>query len=328
MLDESSASQYLASIVESSDDAIVAKDLNGIVTSWNRAAMKLFGYEVAEAIGRSIRIIIPSDRQAEEDLVLARVRRGESVNHFETIRQRKDGTLIPVSLTVSPIHDRHGNVIGASKIARDISERRLAEAIIDRAARHASFLADLSGALTESVVDYEQILQTVVNITVPQIADWCTVDVVKEDGRIARLASAHADPREIEVATSIRARYEDTSSPTSPASVIRTGQTSFIPHITDDMLVTAARGDEERLRLVRSLRLSSYLCVAIKGRSGVLGALSFVYSASGRRYTDADLRLAEDVASRVSLAIENAEAYRAAETRQCGEGRFSRDAFP
>src|SRR6478672_6710954 len=115
--------QHLARIVESSDDAIVSKDLNGIILSWNRAAERMFGYTAAEAIGKSIRMIIPADRQGEEDMVLARIRAGEGITHFDTVRQRKDGTLIPISLTVSPIHDEAGRVIGASKIARDLSER-------------------------------------------------------------------------------------------------------------------------------------------------------------------------------------------------------------
>ncbi len=115
--------RHLARVVESSDDAIVSKDLNGVITSWNRAAERMFGYTAAEAIGRSIRIIIPADRQGEEDTVLARIRAGQAISHFETIRQRKDGSLIPISLTVSPIHDEAGHVIGASKVARDISDR-------------------------------------------------------------------------------------------------------------------------------------------------------------------------------------------------------------
>ncbi len=115
--------RHLARVVESSDDAIISKDLKSVITSWNRAAERIFGYTAAEAIGRSIRMIIPADRQAEEDMVLARIAAGEAITHFETIRQRKDGTQIPVSLSVSPIHDDEGRVIGASKIARDISDR-------------------------------------------------------------------------------------------------------------------------------------------------------------------------------------------------------------
>jgi len=129
------AARRLAAIVESSDDAIVSKDLNGIVTSWNRAAERMFGYSASEMVGESIRILIPDDRRSEEDDTLARVRSGQKVDHFETLRRRKDGTLIPISLTVSPIRDGSGEVVGASKIARDISERKHAEA------EHARLLA-------------------------------------------------------------------------------------------------------------------------------------------------------------------------------------------
>ena len=116
--------RHLAKVVESSDDAIVSKDLKSTIISWNRAAERMFGYTSEEAVGRSIRIIIPKDRQGEEDAVLAQVSAGRAVTHYETVRQHKDGTLIPVSLTVSPIYDDNGNVIGASKIARDISDRK------------------------------------------------------------------------------------------------------------------------------------------------------------------------------------------------------------
>ena len=115
--------RHLAKVVESSDDAIISKDLNSIITSWNLAAERMFGYSADEAVGQSIRMIIPRERQSEEDLVLSRIRSGEAMQHFETIRQRKDGTLIPISLTVSPIYDDEGHVIGASKIARDITEQ-------------------------------------------------------------------------------------------------------------------------------------------------------------------------------------------------------------
>jgi PAS domain S-box-containing protein len=118
----------LAAIVESSDDAIVSKDLNGIITSWNKGAEKLFGYSADEAVGRSITMLIPPDRLPEEDMVLGRIRRGERVEHFDTVRRRKDGSLVPISLTVSPIKDAAGTIVGASKIARNVSERKRIEA--------------------------------------------------------------------------------------------------------------------------------------------------------------------------------------------------------
>ena len=122
----------LSAIVESSSDAIVGKDLNGIVQSWNAGAERLFGYTPDEIVGRSIRTIIPADKQAEEDEVLRRVRAGELVDHFETERQRKDGSLVPISLTISPVKDRRGRIIGASKIARDITGQREAEEAMRR----------------------------------------------------------------------------------------------------------------------------------------------------------------------------------------------------
>jgi two-component system, chemotaxis family, CheB/CheR fusion protein len=119
--------QRLAAIVESSDDAIVSKDLNGIITSWNRGAELLFGYRAEEVIGKPITILIPADRIDEEPVIIERVRRGERVDHYDTVRRRKDGSLIDISLTVSPLKDGDGRIIGASKIARDITERKRAQ---------------------------------------------------------------------------------------------------------------------------------------------------------------------------------------------------------
>jgi two-component system NtrC family sensor kinase len=120
------AVRRLAAIVEASDDAIVGKDLNGVITSWNKGAERLFGYSGEEAIGKPVTMLIPADRHGEEAAILERIRRGEHVDHYETIRQRKDGSLVEISLSVSPIKIE-GRVIGASKIARDITERKRAQ---------------------------------------------------------------------------------------------------------------------------------------------------------------------------------------------------------
>jgi PAS domain S-box-containing protein len=124
---EPPAASWLAAIVESSDDAIVSNTLHGIVTSWNSAAERLFGYTAEEVIGRSISILAPPDRENEMLAHLERIRRGEKVDPFETVRRRKDGSLVDISLTVSPIRDGTGRIVGASKIARDITARRRAE---------------------------------------------------------------------------------------------------------------------------------------------------------------------------------------------------------
>jgi PAS domain S-box-containing protein len=124
---ESMAAAWLAAIVESSDDAIVSKTLDGIVTSWNPAAERLFGYSADEIIGRPIATLAPPGRGNEMPAILERLRRGEKVDHFETVRRRKDGSLVDISLTVSPIRDETGRIVGASKIARDITARKQAE---------------------------------------------------------------------------------------------------------------------------------------------------------------------------------------------------------
>ncbi|HYM25432.1 MAG TPA: PAS domain S-box protein [Vicinamibacterales bacterium] len=135
--DDAALRARFAAIVDSSDDAIVGKTLEGVITSWNRGAQDIFGFSAAEAVWQHIFLIIPEDRRAEEEEVLARLRRGEKVDHFETVRQTKDGRRITISLTVSPIRDATGRIVGASKVARDITERVTAQDAIRRAQLYA-----------------------------------------------------------------------------------------------------------------------------------------------------------------------------------------------
>ncbi|MEY2563660.1 MAG: hypothetical protein QOH88_1853 [Verrucomicrobiota bacterium] len=139
------ASRRLAAIIESSDDAIISKDLNGRITSWNDAATRLFGYEAHEIIGRPVTDLIPLERQGEEPQIIARIRRGERLEHYETVRRRKDGSVFDISLTVSPIKDKNGTVVGASKIGRDITSRVREQK--NRAAQY-SIAGLLAGSLT------------------------------------------------------------------------------------------------------------------------------------------------------------------------------------
>jgi PAS domain S-box-containing protein len=118
------AASLLAAIVESSDDAILSKTLTGIITSWNKSAERLFGYAAEEAIGRSVTMLIPENRLEEEPGIIQRIRQGERVDHFETVRRRKDGSLVDISLTISPVRNDEGLIVGASKIARDITDRK------------------------------------------------------------------------------------------------------------------------------------------------------------------------------------------------------------
>jgi PAS domain S-box-containing protein len=172
------AVQKVASVVESSDDAIITKDLDGTITSWNPGARRVFGYSPEEVIGKPISILIPSENPGEEPRILERIRRGERIDHYETVRIRKDGSEIYISLTVSPIKDPHGKIVGASKIARDITERKRNEAQI-------SILAGEAEHRTKNVL---ATVQAAVHLT--------KADTVAElrsaiEGRIQALANVH-----------------------------------------------------------------------------------------------------------------------------------------
>jgi PAS domain S-box-containing protein len=148
--------RWLASIVESSDDAIVSKNLDGVITSWNKGAERVFGYSAEEAIGQPITIVIPQDRQDEERTILTRIRRGERIDHFETVRQRKHGGLIVISLTVSPVKDAAGRIVGASKIARDITEQKRSQDQIATLAREAEHRSKNLFANVQATVKFSQ----------------------------------------------------------------------------------------------------------------------------------------------------------------------------
>jgi len=175
---ERSERARLAAIVESSDDAIIGKTLDGIVTSWNDGARRIFGYTAKEAIGNSILILIPPDRYHEETDILTRIRRGKRIDHFETVRRRKDGSLVDVSLTSSPVKDGQGRIIGISKIARDITERKQAEERLRLLAREVDHRGKNTLALVQAIVRMTRAE------TVPDFVRIAT-------GRIGALARVH-----------------------------------------------------------------------------------------------------------------------------------------
>jgi len=243
----------LAAIVEYSDDAIVSKNLDGIVQTWNKAAERLFGYTAAEIIGKSITLIIPRDRLAEEDLVLGRIRAGQTVEHYETVRRAKDGRLIDVSLTVSPIRLPNGNIIGASKIARDITEQRQLRQEADEASRAKDhFLAMLSHELRtplNAVLGYIDMLR---NNIVPEQQRGKAIEIVARNAELlTRLVNDVLDTSRI-VTGKLRMELHDCNLSTLVGEVVesvretssakRVELTSQIP---SDVHV---QGDPDRLR--------------------------------------------------------------------------------
>ena len=303
------AAHLLAAIVESSEDAIVSKDLDGIVTSWNRAAERIFGYSGAEMIGQSIRRLIPADRQSEEDEVLARVRAGQRVEHFETLRRRRDGSLVAISVAVSPVRDATGVVIGASKIARDITQQREAAAERERLLLLAQDEAATSrvlndvGVVVAATLDRGSILQamteTATRATGALVGAFLVPADQGEPGADEQ-APVVAGVRKDALPLLLRARATPLLSATfRDERVVRVDDASADPRAGE-----LADGDAP---------FRSYLAAPIRARRGdVLGGLVFGHARPGA-FTERHERLVVGIASWASVALENARLYVAAQ---------------
>lgn len=465
------ADQY-AAIVQFSSDAILSKDRQGLITSWNPAAARIYGYSEDEAIGRPISILIPEHRAGEERRILDRVLAGERMDHYETERVTKDGRQLTVSLSVSPIRDDAGAIVGASVVARDISDHKRSRELASRlqaltsalskeitpdrtvdvlleqavaglgadagtvgllndsrtevelagsigyseeglagwqrfpldaelpmsvairsgqpvwtisadelrtrfpalreasvrfaslavvplvvegtpfgalalsfvqqrrfdseerafllavaqqaaqtldrawlyearrvAGERLSYLAEASELLAGSL-DPDTSLRRLAELAVRRVADWCGIELVDDEGGLRNVAVAHVDPRRVKLAEELRSRYPvDPDAEIGVPRVIRTGEPELYHEIDDQMLVDAAH-DDEHLRMIRELGMVSAMIVPLSARGRSLGAVTFVAAESGRRFDRSDLELAEDLARRAALAIDNAMLFR------------------
>jgi PAS domain S-box-containing protein len=293
-VDADLTARRLAAVVESSDDAIVTKNLNGVITSWNQAAERMFGYTAEEAIGRSIRMIIPADRQAEEDHVLKQIRKGEAVSHFETIRQHKDGTMVSISLTVSPIRDHHGVVIGASKIARDITEQSRLRTAAREQAWITQKLGDV-GARIAASLDPPTIVQQVTDVTLE-------LTHAEYGAFLYNLTDPGPDdkPPQYAVSGAAKEAFSKFLQPRAAAMFREPSLSDAVVRI-DDVTLAPSSAREGPVR--------SYLAVPVKTVTGrLLGGLFFGHSQPAR-FTEQSEQIATGIASWASLALENARLY-------------------
>jgi PAS domain S-box-containing protein len=297
----------LSSIVETSYDAIVTKDLDGIITSWNSAAQQLFGYSADEVIGKAIRIIIPPDRQTEEDEILARLRRGERIDHFETIRLTKDGREVQVSVTISPLRDGSGKIVGASKIARDITALRGAEAERVRLLQENAAITEALnnvGAVVASDLDRDKVVQAVTDaateLTTAEFGAFF-YNVVSDAGESYMLYTLSGVPREAFSAFPMPRNTEVFEPTFKGTAVVRSADITKDPRYGKN---PPYHGEPKGHLPVRS-----YLAVPVRGRRGeVLGGLFFGHSEIGR-FSAHHERLAVGVASWASVALENARMF-------------------
>jgi PAS domain S-box-containing protein len=292
-----------AAIIENSDDAIISKNLDGVIISWNPGAERLYGYTPEEAIGQSVTMLIPPDRPDEEPRILKQIRRGERFDHYETVRRRKDGTLLDVSLTVSPVKDAEGRIIGASKIARDISARRRAEEQLREQAEIIETVNQLGQTLAGEL-DLHKLVQAVTDaateISGARFGAFF-YNVLNEDGESYMLYTLSGVPRSA-FAHFPMPRNTDIFAPTfNGDGVVCIADVKLDPRYGKN---SPYYGMPEG-----HLPVTSYLAAPVVSRSGeVLGGLFFGHPEAGV-FTERHQRVVEGLAAQASVAMDNARLF-------------------
>lgn len=295
--------QHMAEVVRGTRDAVLSKDLDGIVTSWNPAAERLYGYTAEEAIGRHISFIIPPDHKNEERLILDRVVSGEGLDTYETERIRRDGTRIAVALTASEIRSPRRGIVGASVIARDITAEK-------HRRRAQEFLVAVSRLLDRSL-DPSETARTIVSAAVPELAEICVIDFVRGDGAYGDSVAAGADPEAAARLEAIRR-----ASPLDPAGrhpvaqVMRENRPMIWRDLTAPEVIDDVAQNQAHRQLIADAGYSSAAVVPLLARGRRIGALSFLHVRDELRYDSADLEFLAELGDRAALALDNARLYR------------------
>jgi PAS domain S-box-containing protein len=309
--------QSMAAIVESSDDAIVGKDLNGLITSWNRGAERIFGYTAAEIIGRPVATLAAPDVINEMPGILDRIRRGERVEHYETRRRTKTGEIIHVSLTVSPVRDASGRIIGASKIARDITERKRIEnerAVLlsrEQQARKTAELLNRVGPLLATELSLGKLVQSVTDVATELVgAEFGSFfhNVVNEQGESYMLYTLSGVPREA---------FEKFSMPRNTALFAPTFNGVGIVRIDDVKCDPRYGKSSPHFGMPKGhLPVRSYLAAPVTSRSGeVLGGLFFGHSLPGV-FNEQHESILGGIAAQAAIAMDNARLFEQAQWAQ------------
>jgi len=314
---ETEARGYLLTTLRSIGDALIATDPLGSVTFMNPVAVRLTGWTEEEARGRPLDDVFPifseKTRKKAESPVSKVLREGTVVglaNH--TVLRSRKGIEIPIDDSGAPIRDEAGRLLGVVMIFRDVTREKR-----DRV--RGEFLAR-AGEVLGSSLDYRRTLAAVAGFAVPELADWCTIDILEPRAAAPQqLAVAHVDPAKVEYARLLGERYPpDPQAAHGAPQVIRSGRPELYTEIPHALLEAGAR-DSEHLRMIQQLRLESAMVVPLRGQRRTMGAMTFIYAESGRRYTESDLAFAEDFARRAALAIENAHALKEAEEARARE---------
>lgn len=282
-------------------DAVILRDVQGVIISWNQGAETLFGWTADEALGKHAHTLLHTQSPQPLEAIDAEALRA---GHWEgdLIRSRRDGTPVVVASRWAVWQQDQGAFQAIVEISTDVTARKQAE-------RSQRLLAEAGPVLSASL-DATSRLTNIAQVVVPLLADWCVIHITKEGQPIEPVAVAHADPQKLAQANDLLRRHPpDPEVPRVAAHVLRTGQPEFYPEASEELLAAMAR-DADQIELVRSLGIKSAMIVPLVTRGHTLGTITLVVSAeSGRRYTEADLAVAEELARRAALAVDNARLY-------------------
>jgi len=297
------AENHLAAVVQGTQDAVLSKNLEGVLTSWNPAAERLYGYSAEEAIGRHVAFLMPDELKHEEREILDRVRNGEYLNTYETRRVRKDGAVIDVALTVSPISDPGAGLVGASVVARDITaevRRRRAQAFLAGASRD-----------FDSSLDPAETAHNIVSAAIPELAEVCVIDLIRPDGRLGDSIVAAAHPQ-------VAAKLEEIrrTAPLDPtgehpvAVVLREGKPMIWRDLKAPDVIVKVVQNSDHQQLLEDASYSSAAVVPLRARGETFGTLSFLHAHGDQRYDTIDLEFLAELGDRAATALDNARLFR------------------
>lgn len=298
---------HLAAIVESSDDGIISKELDGTILSWNKGAERIFGYTAEEIIGKSIYLLIPPERHEEEPRIVERLRRGERIDHYETVRVAKDGRPIDISLTVSPIRDGSGKVIAASKVARDITERRRAEQQLGAQAKVIE-TTNRIGQVLSAELNLQIVMQTVTEAATQLIGAGFGAFFPRTTEHAADSFSLYGVSREVFSRSEVVRNSDLFASPFQADVIVRVSDVNKDPRSGKTSPFYGIPSED--------LRLTSYLAVPVISRSGeVLGGLFFGHEDEGV-FTERDELVVKGLAAQAAIAMDNARLFELSETER------------
>jgi PAS domain S-box-containing protein len=294
--------QFNATITESIADAVITTDMTYTIHSWNNGAEKMYGWKSSEVIGLDASNIFRSEFiDKKNENVWKKALKNKGYWKGEVQQHTKNGDIISVLASVSTINDAKGQGVGLVAVNRDITAQKQFEQLL-------TFKAEASRVLVSSL-NYRKTLKSMANLAVKNIADWCSIELLHASGNLEQLAVAHKNTKKVSWAKQYRKKYPpNLSSNNGIANVLRTGKSEFYPQI-DMALLQQTITDKEQFEQLKNIGFRAAMIVPLTVRGRTIGVISFISSESNRHYTKIDLEMAEQLASRASLAIENATLY-------------------